>query len=425
MSEPGTQEDVFVGREREVQELNRYLEEALTGRGQISFVTGEAGSGKTVLVRQFIHQAFASDPDLVAAVGTCNAQTGIGDPYLPFREALTMLTGGPTAGKAADKTAPGGVSRLQGILRRSVQVLVEVAPDLVGVLVPGAGLVGSLGKAMAQKAGWMDKLDELVEKREGLSAEQERVFEQYTAFVQRLSTEVPLILFLDDLQWADKASISLLFHLGRHVQNSRILILGAYRPNDVALGRGGERHPLGPVVHELTRYYGDVFVDLDGIPEAVNQQFVEALLDAQRSCLEDAFRQSLFHHTGGHALFTVELIRAMQERGDLVRDEQERWVQGPSLDWSALPARVEGVIEERISRLDQDLREMLTIASVEGEEFTAEVVAQVQGMPTREAIQQLSGELDRQHRLVRGLDSLRLGTQRLSQYRFRHILFQL
>jgi hypothetical protein len=124
------------------------------------------------------------------------------------------------AKQSVSKIAPENANRLRIVLVHSVQVLVKVAPGLIGVFVPGA------------------------------------TFEQYTAFLQRLSTKTPLILFVDDLQWADNASLGLLFHLGRHVEPSRISILGCYRPKDVALGRGGERHPLELVVHELTRYKG-------------------------------------------------------------------------------------------------------------------------------------------------------------------------
>ena len=65
----------------------------------------------------------------------------------------------------------------------------------------------------------------------------------------------------------------------------------------------------------------------------------------------------------------------MQERGDLLKDEEGRWVTGPELDWNALPARVEGVLEERIARIRSEARELLTIASVEGETFTAQVIS--------------------------------------------------
>jgi adenylate cyclase len=365
------QEQIFVGRKRQLDELKGYLDKALAAHGQVCFVTGQAGSGKTALVRQFVQQAFATDPHLVVAMGSGNAQTGIGDPYLPFREALAMLTGDASSKQRATRVAPENTNRLRAILVRSAQVLVEAAQELIGVFVPGGNLLGALGKAVVTRVGWMDKLDALVKQKARAAAgepvvEQSRIFEQYTAFLQRLSTEVPLTLFLDDLQWADNASLNLLFHLGRRVDTSRILILGAYRPDDVALGRNGERHPLEPVVHELTRYYGDVSVDLDAIPEQVNRQFVDALLDSEQNGLGEGFRTALFHQTGGHALFTVELIQDMQERGNLVRDGAGRWIEGSSLDWDALPAKVEGVIAERIGRLDEKLKEMLTVASVEG-----------------------------------------------------------
>jgi predicted ATPase len=421
-------EQVFVGRKGELEGLHGYLDRTLAGQGQVCFVTGQAGCGKTALVRQFLQQSLTADPDLIVALGGCNAQTGIGDPYLPFREALAMLTSEGATQPSAGKIAPENADRLRAVLAHSVQVLVEVAPDLIGVFVPGVTLLGHVGKAVVEKVGWMDQLDELAKRKAGPGepvAVQSRIFEQYTAFLQRLSTKTPLILFLDDLQWADNASLGLLFQLGRHVEASRILILGCYRPNDIALGRGGERHPLEPVVHELTRYKGDVLIDLDGIPETTRRQFVDAVLDAEPNDLGEDFRQALFHQTGGHALFTVELIRTLQERGDLVRDGDGRWREDPSLDWDALAARVEGVIAERIGRLDQGLKQMLAVASVEGEQFAAEVVARVQGMSEREAIRRLSNDLQRRHRLVSALGLVQPGQVRLSLYAFEHHLFHL
>jgi adenylate cyclase len=132
----------------------------------------------------------------------------------------------------------------------------------------------------------------------------------------------------------------------------------------------------------------------------------------------------MYSHTGGHPLFAVELLREMQERGTLTRDERGRWIAGASLNWQMLPTRVEGVIEERIGRLDVELREALTVASVEGEDFTAQVVARVLEENERDLVHRLSRELDRQHRLVQAQGIARVSGQRLSLYRFRHHLFQ-
>jgi predicted ATPase len=423
-------EPAFVNRQAELAELEGFLSRSLAGEGQVCFVVGQAGSGKTALVRHFVERAFAADPDLVLAIGTCNAQTGMGDPYLPFREAMAMLTGEGEAQPGAAAAPPDNSRRLRTVLVRSIQILVEVTPELVGVFVPGAKLLGHFGKAIADKTGWTNRLEALTKKRPSTLApgqppnDQSRLIEQYTSFLGQLAGQAPLILFLDDLQWADPASLALLFHLGRHIARSRILILGAYRANDVALGRDGGRHPLEPVVNELTRYYGDITVDLDAIPETANRRFVDALLDAEKNRLDESFRESLFRRTGGHALFTVELIRALQERGDLVHDDTGHWVAARKLNWDATPARIEGVIDERVSRLTPDQRSTLNIASVEGEIFTGEVIARVRDVHERDAIRVLSTQLGRQHQLVHSQGLWQVGRIRVSRYRFNHNLFQ-
>lgn len=83
MSEP-----IFVARERELQRLRQFPDRALTGQGQVVFVTGEAESGKTALITEFTRRVQECYADLIVAFGDCNAQTEIGNPYLPFREIL-------------------------------------------------------------------------------------------------------------------------------------------------------------------------------------------------------------------------------------------------------------------------------------------------------------------------------------------------
>jgi predicted ATPase len=149
--------------------------------------------------------------------------------------------------------------------------------------------------------------------------------------------------------------------------------------------------------------------------------------------LDDAFRRALHRHAGANPLFVTEFMRDMQERGDLVQDEQGRWitasgVPGPGgageLDWQRLPARVEAVVAERVERLPAAWQELLEVASVEGRTFTAEVVARVQGRDERQIVEWLRGPLSSPHRLVRARDVEPGHAQRPSRYRFRHTLFQ-
>jgi DNA-binding SARP family transcriptional activator/predicted ATPase len=420
-----TEAPLFVAREQELAQLNEVLDLALAGQGRVAFVIGDAGRGKTVLAQEFTRRAQERDADLVIAAGNCNAYTGVGDPYLPFREILALLTGDVEARWAAGAISREHAQRLWDFTPCSVETLVITGPDLIDIFIPGKGLIDRARATKPSDATWFAQLEELVT-RNGAgeapsSVQQSDLFEQYVKVAEALARQQPLLLVLDDLQWADSGSINLLFHLGRRLHGSRILVVGIYRPDEVELGREGQRHPLQPIIHEFQRLFGDIIIDLR---RSEGQHFVEAFLETEPNDLGPAFLEALYQHTRGHALFTAEMLQGLQERGDLVKDERGLWVEGPTLNWEILPARIEGVIGERISRLPSNLQEALKVASVEGEAFTAEVVARVQAIDEREMVRQLSGALDKQHRLVRGQGSQRLGAQRLSRYRFRHILFQ-
>jgi tetratricopeptide (TPR) repeat protein len=429
-------ETVFVRRERELAQLNRFLNSAMEGKGEVCFVTGEAGTGKTALVTEFARRAQAMHPDLVVAYGQCNIHTGMGDPYLPFREILNQLTGGVEEELARGTTTEENANRLRYLLSLSGRALAEVGPDLIGLFLPGAGLVARLAAFAAEEAEWAKKLKRLLGRRRqaepGSAAdiEQTHVFEQYANVLQRLSEAVPLILVLDDLHWTDTASSELLFHLSRRMRESRLLIVGTYRPDEVELGRQspqtGEfvRHPLEKTLAELKRYYGEILIRLGEEDEAERRGFVDGFLDTEPNQLGEGFRSALLDHTDGHPLFTIELLRDMQERGDLVRDKQGRWLEGPELDWHDLPAKVEGVIEERIGRLSDQLCEELRVGSVEGESFTAEVIARVQGANARQLFRRFSQELEKRHRLVQTQGVRQLNGQRLFLFRFSHNVFQ-
>jgi adenylate cyclase len=425
-STPTTPEGpVFVAREEELAQLDATLDAALGAQGRVVFVIGDAGRGKSALVQEFARRAQRMHADLIVAGGNCNAYTGVGDPYLPFREILGLLTGDVKARWTVGAIGREHAQRLWSFTPKSAQAVARTGSDLIDVFVPGPALLARAAAAQAGNAAWLAQLKGLVARNAGdqspASVQQSDLFEQYVKVILTLAGQQPLLLVLDDLQWADSGSINLLFHLGRRLSGSRVLIIGIYRPDDVALGRDGGRHPLEPLVHEFQRQFGDITIDLR---RSEGQQFVAALLETEPNQLGPAFMEAFFQHTRGHALFSVEMLHGLQERGDLVKDDQDRWVEGPDLNWEILPARVEGVIGERIARLPTRLQEALRVASVEGEVFIAEVVARVQTLDEREIVRQLSGELDKQHRLVRGQGTQRLGEQRLSHYRFRHILFQ-
>jgi len=413
---------VFVGREHELELLESALDNTLSANGGVFFVAGEAGSGKTALLDAFSRSALDRDSHLLAVQATCSAFTGSGDPYAPFRTLLRQLTGNIEPAWKSGVLDREGALRLWSAMPVTVSALVEHGPNLLDTLIASPALLKRVTSAMPAGARLQDQVKRVVE---GVipalgTLEQSNLFEEVRDVLVEVSKVHPLLLLLDDMQWSDSGSINLLFHLGRELAGSRVLLACAYRPEEIALGRDGSNHPLEPVLSELKRLHGEIWINLNQIP---GRRFVDELVDSEPNNLETGFRDRLYEHTGGHALFTVELLRDLQDRGELLEDKDGNWHEGARLNWTILPTRVEGVIESRISRLEDELREILTVASVEGEEFTAQVIARVREMQERKLLRTLSVELSRRHRLVRERSGLQIGDTFLARYRFGHALF--
>jgi tetratricopeptide (TPR) repeat protein len=274
---------------------------------------------------------------------------------------------------------------------------------------------------------WQARLRELVRRgQEGTAAApapQADLFAQVTAVLHAVSAGRPLLLAIDDLQWADGGTTALLFHLGRRLAGSRLLLACACRPEALQEPPDPEGVSLASVLQELAREWGDILVDLD---RADGRAFVEAYVDSEPNRLGEDFRRALYDHTEGNPLFTVELLRSFERHGTLVRQEAGHWIEAPGLDWEHVPARVEAVITKHMAALADEDRALMGAASVQGEQFVAEVAARVLGRDDEAALPRLSGPLRNRHRLVEAVSLERVAStgQRLSTYRFRHLLVQ-
>jgi predicted ATPase len=197
------EQPVFVARQHELARLDTYLVRALARRGLVVFVVGSAGQGKTALMREFARRAQATYPDLVVAGGSGNAHTGIGDPYLPFREILSLLTGDVQARWAAGAMSSDQASRLWQTLPLAAAALVETGPDLIDLFVRGTALFERATSAAPNETDWLPQLRRLVARKAASppdpSLQQNALFDQYTRVLETLARRRPLLLMLDDL----------------------------------------------------------------------------------------------------------------------------------------------------------------------------------------------------------------------------------
>lgn len=416
-------------RDEELRKMDQCLLDCQNGRGLALFVTGEAGSGKTTLVKEFIHRSMRQSPGLVAAYTNCNAITGTSDPYLPFIEMIEMLTGDVDQAWIVGSESRDVAIRLWSAAPEAVQGIIESGPDLAGRFVAGEAL---LARARALPHVNTDRLEKVLQKNAsrlshtlpGSSGmQQSALFEQVLGVFKHIARRRMLLLILDDLQWADSDTVNLLFFLCRRLSGSRVMILGVFRQEELSIDAGGKPPPFLSVLRELQTGFACQIINLS---QSDGGRFIQCLLDSEPNRLGMEFRKTLERMTNGIPLFSIELLRAMQARGDLARNECGQWVETGQLNWDQLPARIEAVIAEQVDRLPAAWQTALAVASVVGDDFTAETVAQVLSIEPQVLMQQLSGPIAKHHHMVyaSGVQPLAGKGTRLSRYRFRHHLFQ-
>jgi class 3 adenylate cyclase len=322
---------LFVGRDRELGQLQEIFTRVLAGEGSLAMVVGEPGIGKTRLTKEFSVHARLRGAEVF--LGPCYEGEGW-VPYQPFVEALRLY--------------------------------VRAHPD-------DAELRAELGEGAPELATLVPEIRERVPDipdalpLEG-EDERKRLFESMSRFLQRAAETKPLVLVLDDLHWADKPTLLLLLHLARHIRHDRVLLLGTYR--DVELER---THPLAETVAKLRS---------DGLYERVllrglTLEGVRDLLSAKSGDeVPIGFVEPILRETEGNPFFVEEVIKHLIEVG-AVRREGDQWVADQGVIERSLPEGVREVIGHRLSRLSEPCNSMLTVASAMTGGFSFDVLTRV------------------------------------------------
>ncbi|NDV84608.1 AAA family ATPase [Bacteroides sp. 51] len=401
-------------REKQLEVLQKaYQTMQQTNRMQLQFIAGEAGSGKTVLANMFMEQQAETDQNTLFISSFCSIRSEYNIPYQPFKELLkNLLHDVKTGDEANNRSSKGEIVRES--LKFCGKMLLENAPDLIGNFIPGASILSAIGQAVFKEK----------EEEKPTSIEESKILEQYVDAIKAIAARYHLVLFIDNLQWIDKLSVNLFYQLIIGLKNYPVMIIGCYRSTDINIPMNGEKHPLNKLITEVKISHGNVFINLDTISQEERIAFMNRMLDRDNNIYDRHFREKLFERTNGNPLFVNELVNLLKEQGMLVRNNDNIWTNNAQLHWNAYPARIEGIIQERIGRLEDSLIEVLSHASIQGYSFIAQVLSKTMGEPERDLLLTLSKTLQKEHRLVYEGDCIRSNKGIVSRFNFSNYIFQ-
>jgi len=228
--------------------------------------------------------------------------------------------------------------------------------------------------------------------------ERDRLFEAVSQFMINLSKETPLLIILDDLQWTDQSSLLLLHYLARGVYREPLLLLGAYRDTDI-----DERHPLSPVLTELNRERLLQSAQLKRMSFNDVLEMLKQILEQDDVPRE--FCELVYEKTRGNPFFVEEVIKSLKEEEVIFREEN-RW-KIKEVSKIEFPKTVKSVIKARISRLDDECQNVLTLASFVGNDFTFEALCGVTGIEENKLLEIIEKILKTElikEKIIRGED---------------------
>ena len=381
---------------------------------QLRFISGEAGTGKTTLANMFLDEALEREPQTIVVTAYCSLRSEYSIPYQPFKELLKQLLTDVECDEGKQRTQRPHSEKIKDALMFSTKMFSEYAPDLLASFLPGVSALAALGKMITSN----------VKEKEVVRIDESKIVEQYIEAIRNISKKYRIVMVIDDLQWMDSSSVHLLYQLIKGLKNSQVLFLGMYRSTDIDVKDSGEKHLLSPLITEVKIDFGDVFIMLDRLAENERQSFTNSILDRDSNMYDDHFRRNMFERTNGNPLFICELLALLKEEGVIHKNQEGIWVNHANLQWKSYPVRIEGIIQERIGKLEEEMVQILSHASVQGYRFIAQVLSRTMGSTDKEILITLSKKLQKEHHLITETSCTRAGKGMVSSFNFSNYIFQ-
>ena len=367
----------FVGRETERAALRTALQATERQGGELVCFVGDAGMGKTTLVEEFLVELELSGRPWLIGRGRCSERLAGSEAYLPFLEATESLIRQDGGGSAA----------------RTMKLL---APTW-----------------------YQHTAGQPVAASDESAVSQERMKWEMAAFLQELTKQQPLLLFFDDLHWADSSTVDMLAYIAGQFHKMRIVVVVTYRPTEMQLAR----HPFLALKLDLAGRRMCREIEVEYLTVADVERYLELVCSDHK--FPPTFARLVHARTEGNALFMTDLIQYLKDRG-VIRQTEDGWIVTELLHEveRTLPESVRSIVQRKIDQLEEADRKVLVAASVQGFDFDSASISQVLKIDPADLEEHLD-RLERVHAFVRFVEEKQLPDRTLTlRYRFVHVLYQ-
>ena len=374
---PTVLQHVFIGRQREFKKLVQVFNDVKIGRGQSVLVKGEAGIGKSSLASKF--RSYAEYNNALVVYGACLYSEGM-DAYLPFIDGLRDFFSRDNHRLSEDER-----NRLISRIRQNLPHLSVFMDRFTTTLV------------------------KKTKKSKVTSKTQENLFENFFHLFTIISELHPLIIIIDDLQWADIASLRLFHYLAKKNSKRNIMLLGISRSDRYDLQDNGKPTYWVDILNRMSREDLIIRIDLDYLSKEDSDQLIDKSL--QHTAFSEEFYLGLYEATRGNPFFIIETLKSLQANQRIIQKDA-RWID-LDVDFKMdVPERVEDIFIRRLSCINEKEREVLQLAAVIGYKFDPVLLSYITGTKKIDVLKILK-RMEKNYEIVRSSER---------DYKFEHPL---
>jgi len=360
-----------IGREAALEDLKTHMRSADTGLGRFVLINGEEGIGKSRLVETFLE--WANEQGSLTLIGKCLSREGC-DPYLPLIDAFKdargtnneITLGGEVAPSLSLLPMTGKTSDQNSAFRTSRAGWTNGPDSLTGLPMSSLLMAGApVGLATGMTIDTLDK--------EEFSNGKDRMFSIFSDTLTSLAHQRTLVLVLEDVHWADTATLDIIKRLSKRIKDEPILLIGTYQTEGI-LPSNGREHPLSSLIEDLREKERVLEIKLDRLSKEDTSSLVVSILELSE--IPSGFDEWIFNQCEGNPLLTEELLYTLNSEG-VLKNLEEGWSWGgqgehdigPKVDAMIPSNAVRDLLRQRLSNLDAESLKVLQSASVLGRSF--------------------------------------------------------